>query len=127
MRPRTLFLVSQLAFLPFLALLLWFGGRGALWPALAALSVVGFVLNLSQVANITMGHRLLPEMTSTVSGILMGFAWAIGEFSLPLGAAFSGAFPWAPGLASGLLVLVVLPLLATLLTLFLPNDPPAGV
>lgn len=126
-RPRTLFLVSQLAFLPFLALLLWFGGRGALWPAIAALSVVGFVLNLSQVANITMGHRLLPEMTSTVSGILMGFAWAIGEFSLPLGAAFSGAFPWAPGLASGLLVLVALPLLATLLTLFLPNDPPAGV
>ncbi|OHD22654.1 MAG: hypothetical protein A2064_08745 [Spirochaetes bacterium GWB1_66_5] len=126
-RPRTLFIFSQLAFLPFLALLLWFGGRGALWPALAALSVVGFVLNLSQVANITMGHRLLPEMTSTVSGILMGFAWAIGEFSLPLGAAFSGAFPWAPGLSSGLLVLVVLPLLATLLTLFLPRDPPAGV
>ena len=126
-RPRTLFIFSQLAFLPFLALLLWFGGRGALWPALAALSVVGFVLNLSQVANITMGHRLLPEMTPTVRGILMGFAWAIGEFSLPLGAAFSGALPWAPGLSSGLLVLVVLPLLATLLTLFLPRDPPAGV
>ena len=126
-RPRTLFIVSQLAFLPFLALLLWFGGRGSLWPALASLSVVGFVLNLSQVANITMGHRLLPEMTSTVSGILMGLAWAIGEFALPLGAAFTGVFPWAPGLASGLVALVALPLLATLLTLLLPRDPPAGV
>jgi hypothetical protein len=66
-------------------------------------------------------------MTSTVSGILMGFAWAIGEFSLPLGAAFSGAFPWAPGLASGLVALTVLPLLATLLTLFLPQEEPPGV
>ena len=126
-RPRTLFMVSQLACLPFMALLLWFGARSALWPALAALSVTGFILNLSQVANIMMGHRLLPEMTSTVSGILMGFAWAIGEFALPVGAAFSGAFPWAPGLASGLVALVVLPLLATLLTLFLPRDQPADV
>jgi FSR family fosmidomycin resistance protein-like MFS transporter len=126
-RPRSLFIVSQLAFLPFLALLLWSGARGSLWPALAALSAVGFVLNLSQVANITMGHRLLPELTSTVSGILMGFAWAIGEFALPLGAAFTGTFPWAPGLASGLVALVALPLLATLLTLLLPRDPPAGV
>ena len=126
-KPRTLFLISQLACLPFLALLLWFGGRAALWPALAALSVTGFALNLSQVANITMGHRLLPEMTSTVSGILMGLAWAIGEFALPLGTAFSGAFPWAPGLTSGLVVLVALPLLATLLTLFLPREQPRGV
>ena len=126
-KPRTLFIVSQLAFLPFLALLLWFGGRGALWPALACLSVTGFILNLAQVANITMGHRLLPELTSTVSGILMGLAWAVGEFALPLGAAFSGRFPWAPGLGSGLVVLVTLPLLATLLTLFLPREAPAGV
>ena len=121
-RPRTLFVISQVGFLPFMALLLWFGGRSALWPALAALSLTGFILNLSQVANIMMGHRLLPEMTSTVSGILMGFAWAIGEFALPIGAAFSGVFRWAPGLASGLVALVVMPLLATLLTVFLPRE-----
>ena len=121
-RLRTLLIVSQLAFLPFFALLLWFGGRGALWPAFAALSVTGFILNLSHVPNIMMGHRLLPELTSTVSGILMGFAWAVGEFALPLGAAFSGFFPWAPGLASGLVVLVVLPLAATAFTLFLPRE-----
>jgi FSR family fosmidomycin resistance protein-like MFS transporter len=126
-KPRTLFIVSQLACLPFLALTLWLGGRAELWPALAALSLTGFILNLSQVANITMGHRLFPEMTSTVSGILMGLAWAIGEFALPAGAAFSGAFPWAPGLASGLVVLVVMPLLATALTLLLPRDQTAGV
>jgi len=122
-RPRTLFLVSQLGFLPFLALLLWFGGRGALWPALAALSLTGFVLNLAQVANILMGHRLFPEMTSTVSGILMGLAWAVGEFALPAGASLAGAFPWAPGLSSGLIALVVMPLLATVFTLLLPLEP----
>ncbi len=126
-RPRALFLISQLVFLPFLALTLWFGARAALWPALAALSLTGFVLNLSQVANITMGHRLLPEMTSTASGILMGLAWAIGEFALPLGTAFSGRFSWAPGLASGLVALIALPLLASLLTLLLPRERPAGV
>jgi FSR family fosmidomycin resistance protein-like MFS transporter len=123
-KPRTLFVISQLGFLPFLGLLLWFGSGSALWPALAALSLTGFILNLSQVANIMMGHRLLPEMTSTVSGILMGFAWAIGEFALPVGAAFSGAFAWAPGLASGLVALVVMPLLATVLTVFLPPAEP---
>lgn len=124
-KPKTLFIVSQLAFLPFLALLLWFGGRSALWPAIAVLSLTGFILNLAQVANITMGHRLLPEMTSTVSGILMGFAWAIGEFALPLGAACRGLFRWAPGLGSGLVVLVSMPLTATVLTFLLP-EPGAG-
>ena len=123
-RLATLLVISQLAFLPFFALLLHFGGRSALWPAFAALGATGFVLNLSHVPNIMMGHRLLPEMTSTVSGILMGFAWAFGEFALPLGAAFSGHFPWAPGLSSGLVVLVALPLLATLLTLLLPREEP---
>jgi FSR family fosmidomycin resistance protein-like MFS transporter len=126
-RPRALFLISQLAFLPFMALLLWFGAGAALWPALAALSLTGFVLNLSQVANITMGHRLLPEMTSTASGILMGLAWAVGEFALPLVAVFAGTFPWAPGLASGLVALIIMPLLASLLTLLLPREQPAGV
>jgi FSR family fosmidomycin resistance protein-like MFS transporter len=121
-RLRTLLIVSQLGFLPFFAALLLFGARGALWPAYAALGLTGLVLNLSHVPNIMMGHRLLPELTSTVSGILMGFAWAIGEFSLPLGAAFRGRFAFAPGLASGLLVLVALPLAATIFTLLLPRE-----
>jgi FSR family fosmidomycin resistance protein-like MFS transporter len=79
---------------------------------------------ISQLANILMGHRLLPEMTSTVSGILMGFAWAVGEFALPLGAACRGLFQWVPGLGSSLVVLVALPLAATALTLLLPRGQP---
>jgi FSR family fosmidomycin resistance protein-like MFS transporter len=121
-RLRTLLIVSQLGFLPFFAALLLFGARAALWPAYAALGFTGFVLNLSHVPNIMMGHRLLPELTATVSGVLMGFAWAIGELALPLGTALRDRFAFAPGLASGLIALVALPLAATLLTLLLPRE-----
>jgi hypothetical protein len=57
----------------------------------------------------------------------MGLAWAVGEFALPLVTVFAGAFPWAPGLASGLVALIVMPLLASLLTLLLPRGEPAGI
>ncbi len=123
-RLRTLLIVSQLGFLPFFAALFLFGARAALWPAFAALGLTGFVLNLSHVPNITMGHRLSPELTATVSGVLMGFAWAVGELALPVGAAFRDRFAFAPGLASGLLALLALPLAATLLTLLLPREEP---
>jgi FSR family fosmidomycin resistance protein-like MFS transporter len=122
LKPRSLLVLSQTLFLPFLAALLFAGARGALWPAFAALGVVGFVLSLSNVANISLGYRLLPELTSTVNGILMGFAWSIGEFGLPLGAAFADRLPWAPGMASGLVLLSVFPLLAAALTILLPRS-----
>jgi hypothetical protein len=127
LRPRPLLVLSQTLFLPFMAALLLAGARGALWPAYAAMGVVGFVLNLSNVANLTLGHRLFPELTSTVNGILMGFAWAIGELVLPVGAALSGRLAWAPGIASGVVLLSVLPLLAAALTVLLPRsfDAPA--
>jgi len=122
LRPRLLLVLSQTVFLPFVAALLLAGGRGAVWPAFAAMGAVGFVLNLANVANITLGHRLFPELTSTVNGILMGFAWSIAEFILPVGAAFSGSLPWAPGMASGLVLLSASPLLAAGLTLLLPRS-----
>jgi FSR family fosmidomycin resistance protein-like MFS transporter len=121
LRPRALLALSQTLFLPFLAALLFAGARGSLWPAFAALGAVGFVLSLSNVANISLGYRLLPELTSTVSGLLMGFAWSIGEFALPLGAAFADRLPWAPGLASGLVLLSLFPLLASGLAILLPS------
>jgi len=120
-RPKVMLVFSLTAFLPFFALLLFFGQRAALWPAFLCLGAVGFVLNTSHVQNILMGHRIVPEMTSTVSGILMGFAWSIGEFGLPVGAAFAGRLPWAPGSASSLVVLLSFPLAAVLLTLLLPR------
>jgi FSR family fosmidomycin resistance protein-like MFS transporter len=125
-RPRGVILFSLLAFLPFFGLLLVSGSSRSLWLAFAGLGVCGFILNLSQVQNVMLGHRLLPEITSTVSGILMGLAWSVGELSLPLGAAFRDALPWAPGLSSSLVVLLSLPLLAVLLALLLPRSAAPG-
>ena len=119
-RPKLILIASLLAFLPFFFLLLIFGQRGALWPAFLSLGAMGFVLNTSHVQNILLGHRILPEITATVSGILMGFAWSIGEFGLPVGAAFADRFAWAPGSASSLVVLLSFPLTAVMLTLLLP-------
>jgi FSR family fosmidomycin resistance protein-like MFS transporter len=120
-RPKLILIVSLLAFLPFFALLLIFGRAGALWPAFLALAAMGLILNASHVQNILLGHRILPEITATVSGILMGFAWSIGEFGLPLGAAFADRFAWAPGSASSLVILLSFPLAAVALTLLLPS------
>jgi FSR family fosmidomycin resistance protein-like MFS transporter len=119
-RPKAILLVSLLAFLPFFALLLVFGERGALLPAFLSLAAMGFIMNTSHVQNILMGHRIMPEITATVSGILMGLAWSIGEFGLPAGAAFAGRFAWAPGSSSSLAVLLSFPLSAVVLALLLP-------
>jgi len=124
-RAKTQLLFSLTAFIPFFALLVLAGGARILWLALACLGITGFILQLSLVPNVVLGHRLFPEMTSTISGILMGFAWAFGNLCQPLVAACAGLFPWAPGLLSGLVLLTVLPLAACLLVAFLPE--PSGV
>jgi FSR family fosmidomycin resistance protein-like MFS transporter len=120
-RPKAVLIVSLLGFLPFFAMLLLFGEKGALLPAFLCLAGMGFVLSTSHVQNLLMGHRIMPEITATVTGILMGLAWSIGEFGLPLGAAFTGRFAWAPGSASSLVALLSFPLAAVVLTLFLPG------
>lgn len=126
-RAKTILLLSLLGFLPFFALLIFFGETGALWPAFIFLALTGFMLQMSHVPNVIIGHRLVPEMTSTVSGILMGFAWAIGDFGKIAAAAFSGVFSWAPGIVSGVIIMAVLPLAAALLTNFLPEQQKPGL
>jgi len=69
-----------------------------------------------------MGHRVAPEMTSTISGILMGFAWAVSSFGPTLCAFTAGAFRPFPGIASGLLLLTLFPVAASILSLLLPHQ-----
>jgi hypothetical protein len=69
-----------------------------------------------------MGHRVAPEMTSTISGILMGFAWATSSFGPILCALSRGIFPKIGQLTSGLVVLSVFPLIASILTLYLSKE-----
>ena len=119
---KAIMVFSLTAFLPFYAAVFVLGPQGSLWLAFAALGMCGFILQLAHVPLIVLGHHMLPEGTSTISGIFMGFAWGFGRLSQPLVPAFSGLWDWAPGLMSGLIVLLALPAAALILTLILPRS-----
>ena len=121
-KPRKLLSVSLSGFLPFFLLFIYFGAAGKLLPTMVFLAIAGFIFNGGHAANIVMGHRVAPEMTSTISGILMGFAWAVASFGPTLCARFSGVIPGIDGLASGLTVLAIFPLIAFILSIFLSRE-----
>jgi FSR family fosmidomycin resistance protein-like MFS transporter len=121
-RPKTLMLVSLIGFFPFCIALLALGPSMRTVPTFVSLGLVGFMLQLSHVPYIIMGQRIFPEITSTISGILMGFAAAVGAFGQPITASCADLLRWAPGLASGIVILMIFPLCGALLTLFLPEN-----
>ncbi len=116
---KTVMLISLTGFIPFYAAFLYFGLAGNVLLTFLFLGITGFIVFSGQASNVVMGQRIVPEMISTVSGFLMGFAWAVANFSGPLVAALEDAIPRLPGLMSGFAVLVLLPLLAALLAVFL--------
>jgi len=125
-KPKTLLLFSLTGFFPFFLLFLFIGsgliptnGTGII-PAFIFLSLSGYVLHGGYGTNIVMGHRIAPEMTSTISGVLMGFAWAVSSFGPTLCTLTRGTFPGIGNIASGLLVLSFFPIAASFLALFLP-------
>jgi FSR family fosmidomycin resistance protein-like MFS transporter len=119
LRPRKLLFITLTVFLPFFILFLLFGKSGRLIPSLIFLALTGFMIHGGHAANIVMGHRVVPEMTSTISGILMGFGWAVSSFGPTVCAFTTDVVPAFPGLASGLLILAVFPIIASVLSLFL--------
>jgi FSR family fosmidomycin resistance protein-like MFS transporter len=121
-KPRKILSVSLSGFLPFFFMFIFFGASGKLFPTMVFLALTGFILNGGHAANIVMGHRVAPEMTSTISGILMGFAWATASFGPILCANFSGFFPVMGGFASGLTILTIFPVLAFVLSIFLSRE-----
>jgi FSR family fosmidomycin resistance protein-like MFS transporter len=120
-RPRILLAVTQSLFLPFFLLFLRYGQAGAPIPSFLFLGISGAIVSGGHSANIVMGHRVAPEMTSTISGILMGFAWAVSSFGPTLCAYTAGSIGAFPGMASGLLVLTLFPVAASILSLMLPR------
>jgi FSR family fosmidomycin resistance protein-like MFS transporter len=119
-RPRIILAISQTLFLPFFILFLVHGQAGSLIRSFLFLGLSGAIVSAGHGANIVMGHRVAPEMTSTISGILMGFAWAASSFGPTLCAFTAGAFRPFPGIASGLLLLTLFPVVASILSLLLP-------
>jgi FSR family fosmidomycin resistance protein-like MFS transporter len=118
-RPRRLLFISLAGFLPFFLLFIYYGRLGNTLYTFGFLALTGFFINGGQAANIVMGHRVAPELTSTISGVLMGFAWAVSSFGPTLCAFLRNSIALLPGLSSGLLILALFPLTAGILSLFL--------
>jgi FSR family fosmidomycin resistance protein-like MFS transporter len=86
-------------------------------PGLLLLAAGGFFLGSTLPVNIAYAHAIAPVATGAVSSLMLGVAWGVGGLAVPL----VGMIGDAVGLQSALLMLGVLPALAALLTLRLPE------
>ena len=86
-------------------------------PGLLLLTVGGFFLGSTLPVNIAYAHVIAPVATGTVSSLMLGVAWGVGGLAVPL----VGMIGDAVGLQAALLMLGVLPALAAVLTLRLPE------
>lgn len=111
---RRVSLVSMLIATPLL--LAAFGVTGGLRYALLLLG--GTALNLPIPISVVMAQRLVPGGASTVSALMMGFAWGAGALLAPA----AGVLGEHYGFFQALTVMSVLPLVSALLLWFYPKD-----
>lgn len=110
--------ISMLGTLPFLLGFLWTSG---FWSVLLCVAGGAFLLFTTPV-NIVMAQRLVPHGSSTVSALMMGFAWGMGGLFVPLTGAFSDHF----GLEYTLSALVLLCIPGFFLALAIPGRTGSG-
>jgi FSR family fosmidomycin resistance protein-like MFS transporter len=112
--------VSMVAMLLAAPLLLGaFSTRGMLSNVL--LMAGGTVLNLPIPVSVVMAQRLVPGGASTVSALMMGFAWGAGALMTPIAGAMSERF----GFARALTMAAAVPLISAALLWFYPKDEQA--
>ena len=117
---RRIVVLSMTISIPFLALFV--GATG--WASFAGLFVGGFMLLLTNPVILAMAQELVPTQESTVSGLIMGFAWGVaGMVFVPLIGWLADHF----GLQPLFWGLALLPLLGSLLALRLPKGAKAPV
>ena len=87
------------------------------------LAIGGTFLNVGVPVNVVMAQRLVPGGASTVSALMMGFAWGAGALCAPL----AGVLSTSVGFARALTFVSVLPLFAVLLLTRFPKDDKHGV
>jgi FSR family fosmidomycin resistance protein-like MFS transporter len=80
----------------------------------------GGALNLPLPIAVVMAQRLVPGGASTVSALVMGFAWGLGGLMAPLTGKLSEWY----GLRTALMIVAVLPLLSSILFWWYPKDEP---
>src|SRR5262245_38184419 len=78
----------------------------------------GTVLNLPIPISVVMAQRLVPGGASTVSALMMGFAWGAGALMTPLVGVLSERFGFAPAL----MVVSLFPLVSAALLWLYPKD-----
>jgi FSR family fosmidomycin resistance protein-like MFS transporter len=84
----------------------------------ALLALGGTFLNVAVPINVVMAQRLVPGGASTVSALMMGFAWGAGALLAPI----TGALSSRIGFTRALMAICVLPLLAGALMWRFPKD-----
>jgi len=82
------------------------------------LAVGGTFLNVGVPVNVVMAQRLVPEGASTVSALMMGFAWGAGGLCAPL----TGLLSSSIGFGRALTLITLLPLVAILFLSRFPKD-----
>src|SRR6266498_301430 len=93
-----------------------FSTRGTLSNVL--LMAGGTALNLPIPVSVVMAQRLVPGGASTVSALMMGFAWGAGALMTPIAGAMSEKF----GFARALMMAALVPLVSAALMWFYPKD-----
>jgi FSR family fosmidomycin resistance protein-like MFS transporter len=113
--------ISMIAMLIATPLLLGaFSSRGTLSNVL--LMAGGTVLNLPIPISVVMAQRLVPGGASTVSALMMGFAWGAGALMTPIVGAMSEKF----GFTRALMIAAVVPLVSAALMWLYPKDEQAA-
>jgi MFS transporter, FSR family, fosmidomycin resistance protein len=77
----------------------------------------GFLLQSTLPVNVTFGQTIAPIGAATVSSLMMGFAWGMGGFIVPL----VGLLADRIGIERTLVTMAFVPLLAALLAVPLPR------
>jgi len=91
-------------------------GRGPL--SVAALIAGGFTLMSVFPVNVATAQELAPRETSTVSALMMGFAWGVGSMAPALGEPLTRPF----GFEGVLAAMATFPFATSLLALWIPED-----
>ena len=86
------------------------------WVSVLCCAMAGGFLLLSNPINVVMAQQLVPEASSTISSLMMGFAWGVGGFLIPL----IGFFSDLMGLHTVLVGLVLITSPGFLIAFFLP-------
>jgi FSR family fosmidomycin resistance protein-like MFS transporter len=92
------------------------------WPFVVVLAIGGFFLQSTLPVNVIFGQAIAPVSAATVSSLMMGFAWGMGGFSVPI----VGAIADRVGIERTLVGLAFVPLSAAALSMLLPPRAPSA-